>query len=118
PGSAGSRRLHRTDAGDRRLLLRRGTAGPAARTGHPGLGRQPRLAAHRRRDGRAADLRPGAWPGISLGAFAVILSLTTSPEPSALGLVAGSTAAPVCGYLMLRRVGFRTDLARLRDGLA
>ncbi|MBM7093507.1 MASE1 domain-containing protein [Streptomyces sp. S12] len=60
----------------------------------------------------------GAWPGISLGAFAVILSLTTSPEPSALGLVAGSTAAPVCGYLMLRRVGFRTDLARLRDGLA
>src|SRR5690606_2820371 len=35
----------------------------------------------------------GAWPGISLGAFAVILSLTTSPEPSALGLVAGSTAA-------------------------
>lgn len=60
----------------------------------------------------------GAWPGISLGAFAVILSLTTSPEPSALGLVAGNTAAPVCGYLMLRRVGFRTDLARLRDGLS
>ncbi|EFL36939.1 integral membrane protein [Streptomyces viridochromogenes DSM 40736] len=57
------------------------------------------------------------WPGIALGAFLVILSLT-SPTPSALGVLAGNTAAPVVGYLLLRRAGFRTDLARLRDGLA
>ncbi|MFI5683174.1 MASE1 domain-containing protein [Streptomyces sp. NPDC051636] len=57
------------------------------------------------------------WPGIALGAFLVILSLT-SPRPDAIGIVLGNTAAPVCAYLMLRRVGFRTDLGRLRDGLA
>ncbi|MGW5612887.1 MASE1 domain-containing protein [Streptomyces sp. NPDC003877] len=57
------------------------------------------------------------WPGIALGALLVILSLT-SPTPSALGVLAGNTAAPVAGYLLLRRAGFRTELARLRDGLA
>jgi integral membrane sensor domain MASE1 len=57
------------------------------------------------------------WPGIALGAFFVILSLT-SLTPSALCVLAGNTAAPVAGYLLLRRAGFRTDLARLRDGLA
>ncbi|MFE8993007.1 MASE1 domain-containing protein [Streptomyces collinus] len=58
------------------------------------------------------------WPGIALGAFFVILSLTSSLTPSALCVLAGNTAAPVAGYLLLRRAGFRTDLARLRDGLA
>ncbi|MEU6915770.1 MASE1 domain-containing protein [Streptomyces olindensis] len=57
------------------------------------------------------------WPGIALGAFLVILSLT-SLRPSAFGVLAGNTAAPIVGYLLLRRAGFRTDLARLRDGLA
>ncbi|MFB9537314.1 MULTISPECIES: MASE1 domain-containing protein [Streptomyces] len=57
------------------------------------------------------------WPGIALGAFFVILSIT-SLTPSALGVLAGNTAAPVVGYLLLRRAGFRTDIARLRDGLA
>ncbi|MFF7892702.1 MULTISPECIES: MASE1 domain-containing protein [Streptomyces] len=57
------------------------------------------------------------WPGITLGAFFVILSLT-SLTPSTLCVLAGNTAAPVVGYLLLRRAGFRTDLARLRDGLA
>ncbi|MFF7489198.1 MASE1 domain-containing protein [Streptomyces luteogriseus] len=57
------------------------------------------------------------WPGIALGAFFVILSLTTL-TPSALAVLAGNTAAPVAGYLLLRRAGFRNDLARLRDGLA
>lgn len=57
------------------------------------------------------------WPGIALGAFLVIMSLT-SLRPAVIGNLAGNTAAPVCAYLMLRRVGFRTDLARLRDGLA
>ena len=57
------------------------------------------------------------WPGIALGAFFVVLSLT-SLTPSAFGVVLGNTAAPIVGYLLLRRAGFRTDLARLRDGLA
>ncbi|MFF9803599.1 MASE1 domain-containing protein [Streptomyces coeruleorubidus] len=56
------------------------------------------------------------WPGIALGALFVILSLT-SLTPSALGVLVGNTVAPVVGYLLLRRAGFRTDLARLRDGL-
>ncbi|MER6413788.1 MASE1 domain-containing protein [Streptomyces humidus] len=58
-----------------------------------------------------------AWAGIALGSLLVIMSLT-SLRPAAIGNLAGNTAAPVCAYLMLRRVGFRTDLARLRDGLA
>ncbi|MEW2611262.1 MASE1 domain-containing protein [Streptomyces sp. NPDC047880] len=57
------------------------------------------------------------WPGIALGAFFVILSLT-SLTPSTLCVLAGNTAAPVVGCLLLRRAGFRTDLARLRDGLS
>ncbi|MEU6541505.1 MASE1 domain-containing protein [Streptomyces sp. NPDC047000] len=57
------------------------------------------------------------WPGIALGVLFVVMSL--SPVQFAvIGTVFGNTAAPVCGYLMLRRVGFRTDLGRLRDGLA
>ncbi|MFF3465164.1 MASE1 domain-containing protein [Streptomyces sp. NPDC001984] len=58
-----------------------------------------------------------AWPGIALGAFLVTMSIDT-PRLDAIGTVAGNTAAPVCAYLLLRRVGFRTDLSRLRDGLA
>ncbi|MFJ1967704.1 MASE1 domain-containing protein [Streptomyces sp. NPDC087903] len=57
------------------------------------------------------------WPGITLGALLVVLSLTTL-RPAVIGTLAGNTAAPVCAYLMLRKVGFRTDLSRLRDGLA
>jgi integral membrane sensor domain MASE1 len=58
------------------------------------------------------------WPGISLGVLLVILSITTDLQPSVIGTVAGNTAAPVFAYLMLRKVGFRTDLSRLRDGAA
>ncbi|MFD9389359.1 MASE1 domain-containing protein [Streptomyces sp. NPDC060000] len=57
------------------------------------------------------------WPGITLGSLFVIMSLT-SLRPAVIGNLIGNTAAPVCAYLMLRRVGFRNDLARLRDGLA
>ncbi|MDQ1042710.1 MASE1 domain-containing protein [Streptomyces sp. V4I2] len=55
--------------------------------------------------------------GITLGVLFVITSITTL-QPAVLGTLAGNTAAPVCAYLMLRRVGFRTDLSRLRDGVA
>ncbi|MDH6546422.1 integral membrane sensor domain MASE1 [Streptomyces sp. SAI-208] len=58
------------------------------------------------------------WPGIALGALLVIVHLTSSLEPDVLGNLAGNTAAPICAYLMLRAVGFRTGLSRLRDGMA
>lgn len=57
------------------------------------------------------------WPGIALGTLLVILAISPF-RASAFGIVAGNTLAPVCAYLMLRRVGFRTELDRLRDGLA
>jgi len=61
-----------------------------------------------------------AWPGIAIGALLVVLSLSSfsSLELSAAGIVAGNTVAPVCAWLLLRAVHFRTDLSRFRDGLA
>ncbi|MFI0238031.1 MASE1 domain-containing protein [Streptomyces sp. NPDC016845] len=58
----------------------------------------------------------GVWPGIALGSFFVILTLTT-PQLTTLVTVAGNTAAPLVSCLLLRRVGFRLDVSRLRDGL-
>ncbi|MFE0521832.1 MASE1 domain-containing protein [Streptomyces sp. NPDC058954] len=58
-----------------------------------------------------------SWPGIALGALLVVMSIT-SIQPAVAGTLVGNTAAPVCAYYLLRRVGFRTDLARLRDGFA
>ncbi|MFR9794867.1 MASE1 domain-containing protein [Streptomyces sp. MS06] len=57
------------------------------------------------------------WPGIAIGVLLVIMSITPL-RPIALVTVASNTAAPVCAYLMLRRVGFRASMNRLRDGLA
>ncbi|MFR0357166.1 MASE1 domain-containing protein [Streptomyces sediminimaris] len=57
------------------------------------------------------------WPGIALGALLVVMSIS-SLQPAVIGTLVGNTAAPVCAYHLLRRVGFRTDLARLRDGFA
>ncbi|MEU6843393.1 MASE1 domain-containing protein [Streptomyces sp. NPDC046716] len=57
------------------------------------------------------------WPGIALGSLLVIASLTT-PQATTLVNVAGNTVAPLCAVLVLRRVGFRPDVSRLRDGLA
>ncbi|ARP73663.1 hypothetical protein LK07_32205 [Streptomyces pluripotens] len=59
----------------------------------------------------------GCWPGITLGAFFVILSLTT-PDIYVLGVLAGNTLAPVCAALLLRRARFHMDLGRLRDGVS
>ncbi len=59
----------------------------------------------------------GCWPGIMLGAFFVVLSLTI-PSPEVLGVLVGNTAAPLCAALLLRRARFRSDLSRLRDGLS
>lgn len=57
------------------------------------------------------------WPGIALGTFLVIQSISPI-DPVGVGILAGNTLAPVCACLMLRRVGFRVALDRLRDGLA
>ncbi|GAA0661129.1 MASE1 domain-containing protein [Kitasatospora atroaurantiaca] len=59
----------------------------------------------------------GIWPGITLGAFLVIATIG-SFNPATVGIVVGNTLAPVCALLMLRRVGFRVELDRLRDGVA
>lgn len=57
------------------------------------------------------------WPGVALGAFLIIASLTT-PQATGLVNIAGNTVAPLCATFLLRRIGFRLDLSRLRDGLA
>jgi len=56
------------------------------------------------------------WPGIALGAF--LVNAPIGPSVSAVIVIAtGNTLAPLCAYWMLRRVGFRTEMNRLRDGL-
>ncbi|MEU5304864.1 MASE1 domain-containing protein [Streptomyces noursei] len=57
------------------------------------------------------------WPGIALGTVLVIWTLTR-PDLAGFGVVAGNTLAPVSACLILRRVGFHTELDRLRDGVA
>jgi integral membrane sensor domain MASE1 len=57
------------------------------------------------------------WPGIALGELLVILSIGPFSAAS-VAIVAGSTLAPVCSCLLLRRAGFRIELDRLRDGVA
>ncbi|MEV6699114.1 MASE1 domain-containing protein [Streptomyces sp. NPDC051453] len=57
------------------------------------------------------------WPGIALGAFMLIESIGPF-GPSDLAIVAANTLAPVCAYLLLRKVGFRIEMDRLRDGVA
>lgn len=57
------------------------------------------------------------WPGIALGSLLVIATLSGSVSASTALVVAGNTLAPVCAFLLLRGVGFRPELARLRDGV-
>ncbi|HEU5475071.1 MAG TPA: MASE1 domain-containing protein [Actinophytocola sp.] len=57
------------------------------------------------------------WPGITLGAF--LANLPLGPNLVAvLAISAGNTLSLLCAYLLLRRVGFRIELDRLRDALA
>ena len=62
-------------------------------------------------------LGAGVWPGIVLGTVITIATIG-SMDVGSIGILAGNTIAPVAAYLMLRRIGFRTELDRLRDGLA
>ncbi|MFI6858417.1 MASE1 domain-containing protein [Streptomyces sp. NPDC050421] len=57
------------------------------------------------------------WPGIALGSLLVIATLSGAVTASTTLVVAGNTLAPVCAFLLLRSVGFRTELDRLRDGI-
>jgi integral membrane sensor domain MASE1 len=57
------------------------------------------------------------WPGIALAAFAVNAAIGPT-LPAVLMITAGNTLAPVCSFLLLRRVGFRCEMDRLRDALA
>ena len=58
----------------------------------------------------------GAWPGVALGAF-VANAMTSAPLGSALGIAAGNTLEAVLAVWLLRRLGFRPTLERLRDVL-
>ncbi|WP_164493316.1 MASE1 domain-containing protein [Streptomyces sp. ADI96-02] len=57
------------------------------------------------------------WPGIALGAFFTVSTLGDTVDVSRVGIVLGNTIAPLASYALLRRVGFRSELARLRDGI-
>ncbi|MFF3754166.1 MASE1 domain-containing protein [Streptomyces sp. NPDC002018] len=59
----------------------------------------------------------GVWPGIALGTLFSVLTLGPF-LPADVAIIAGNTLAPVCACLLLRRVGFRPELDRLRDGVA
>ncbi|WP_411083341.1 MASE1 domain-containing protein [Streptomyces sp. cmx-18-6] len=57
------------------------------------------------------------WPGIALGALFTVSSIGDAFTVSRLGIVLGNTLAPLAAYALLRKVGFRSELARLRDGV-
>jgi integral membrane sensor domain MASE1 len=58
-----------------------------------------------------------AWPGIALGAFVLNATVGSSLLAAAI-ITLGNTVAPVCAYLLLRRVDFRSVIDRRRDALA
>lgn len=58
------------------------------------------------------------WPGIALGALLTIIDISGSVTLYGVGIAAGNTLAPLCSFLTLRRIGFRVELDRLRDGVA
>lgn len=59
----------------------------------------------------------GVWPGITLGTLIGFVPIGPVGGIE-LAITAGNTLAPLCSLLLLRRVGFRIELDRLRDGVA
>jgi PAS domain S-box-containing protein len=57
------------------------------------------------------------WPGIAIAAFAVNLTISTTPVAASVTAI-GNTLAPLAAATLLLRVGFRPQLDRLRDALA
>ncbi|MEU9061854.1 MASE1 domain-containing protein [Streptomyces sp. NPDC048430] len=63
-------------------------------------------------------LGPRIWPGIALGALLTVIAMSDGFTFWGLAVTAGSALAPLCSFLALRAVGFRTELDRLRDGVS
>ncbi|MFG3408284.1 MASE1 domain-containing protein [Streptomyces sp. NPDC048142] len=57
------------------------------------------------------------WPGIALGTLVTVSELGDAFTVSRLAIMFGNTVAPLFSYALLRRVGFRSELVRLRDGV-
>ncbi|HEU5144415.1 MAG TPA: SpoIIE family protein phosphatase [Dermatophilaceae bacterium] len=57
------------------------------------------------------------WPAVALAAFAVNLPVSEGILPAAATAV-GNTLAPLVAVTLLKRMGFRRQLDRLRDALA
>ncbi|WP_328540318.1 MASE1 domain-containing protein [Streptomyces sp. NBC_00344] len=57
-------------------------------------------------------------PGVAAGALLSVATISDALGPSDIAIVAGNTLAPLCSFLLLRRMGFRMELNRLRDGAA
>ena len=57
------------------------------------------------------------WPGIAIGAFVLNATVGSSLAAAAI-IAAGNTIAPICALLLLRIVGFRSEIDRRRDALA
>lgn len=62
-------------------------------------------------------LGPRLWPAITLGAFAANL-VAHAPLAPAAGIALGNTLEAVVAAWVLRRIGFRPALDRLRDAVA
>lgn len=61
----------------------------------------------------------GAWAAVGVAAAALVINLVGVPSPGlALAVIAGNTAAPLCAYLLLKRVRFQPELERARDAMA
>ncbi|MFF3304290.1 MASE1 domain-containing protein [Streptomyces sp. NPDC002908] len=58
------------------------------------------------------------WPGVAVGSLLTVMSLSDGLTFWGVAIVVGSTLAPLCSFLALRVVGFRSELDRLRDGVA
>jgi integral membrane sensor domain MASE1 len=57
------------------------------------------------------------WPGIALGTLVTVSEIGDAFTVSRLAIMFGNTAAPLASYALLRKVGFRSELVRLRDGV-
>ena len=57
-----------------------------------------------------------AWPAVAVAAFAVNVSLASSPLVAA-GIAVGNTLAPLAAAALLRRADFDARLERLRDAV-
>ncbi|MDQ0693717.1 integral membrane sensor domain MASE1 [Streptomyces sp. W4I9-2] len=57
------------------------------------------------------------WPGIALGTLVTVSEIGDAFTVSRLAIMFGNTVAPLASYALLRWVGFRSELVRLRDGI-